>query len=140
MACGAATLALGLSLRCPASALFTPRGYAGLHSARQQLGKGRAPARARATAQAKRALKRPTARCRTTTEAWGAFQRFYGGVRVPNRETRELKFGKTGLLRGGRTARTSPHHAEVAGRATLGINTLSASGDGRTADGRSTAP
>ena len=47
---------------------------------------------------------------------------------MQNRKTRELKFGKTGLLRGVRTARTSPHHADVAGRATLGIGTLSASG------------
>ena len=41
--------------------------------------------------------------------------------------TRELKFGKTRLLRGVRTMWTSPHHAEVAGRATLGIDALSES-------------
>ena len=60
---------------------------------------------------------------------------------MQNRKTRELKFGKTGLLRGVRTARTSPHHADVAGRATLGIGTLSASGTGRrTFDGALSMP
>ena len=41
-----------------------------------------AAARGRGTARAKRVLKRPITRCRTLLEAWGAFQRFYGGVRV----------------------------------------------------------
>ena len=60
---------------------------------------------------------------------------------MPNRETRELKFGKTRLLRGVRTVCDSPHHAEVAGRATLGIGTLSASRDGRrTLDDRHRPP
>lgn len=53
---------------------------------------------------------------------------------MQNRKTRELKFGKTGLLRGGRTVGTSPHHAEVAGRATLEIGTLSESRGRRTLD------
>ena len=59
---------------------------------------------------------------------------------MQNRKTRELKFGKTGLLRGGRTARTSPHHARREGRATLGIDTISESRDGRTLDDRNRSP
>ena len=60
---------------------------------------------------------------------------------MQNRKTRELKFGKTGLLRGGRTVGTSPHRADVAGRAALGMGTLSASGTGRwTFDGALSMP
>ena len=64
----------------------------------------------------------------------------FGGVWVQNRKTRELKFGKTGLLRGGRTVWAFPQYNRREGRAMPGIDTISESRDGRALDDRNRSP